>query len=191
MRDSKAYCLHCFEILFADPCVTCHQLIAVDDPRMNSNGRQWHATAQCFICAMCSCPLIGKPFMPTDDDIFCSSECSMKYGNNFKSAVLDEKSNERLTENKNYSPKFIHINFNRFNLDELLRTSEDDDESDYESLSAKYCQITLENSTQSKLKSDDKARGTASDMMARSVMTDKSANDAEVITFLILFVALD
>lgn len=44
---------------------------------MTYEGQHWHATDACFSCSRCQQPLLGKPFLPKQGQIFCSRACSL------------------------------------------------------------------------------------------------------------------
>lgn len=44
---------------------------------MTYEGQHWHATDTCFSCSRCRKPLLGKPFLPKQGQIFCSRACSL------------------------------------------------------------------------------------------------------------------
>ncbi|KAL8164274.1 UNVERIFIED_CONTAM: hypothetical protein K2H54_048441 [Gekko kuhli] len=44
---------------------------------MTYEGQHWHATDACFSCSRCHQPLLGKPFLPKQGQIFCSRACSL------------------------------------------------------------------------------------------------------------------
>lgn len=47
---------------------------------MQYRGSHWHATDNCFSCCTCQKSLLGLPFMPRDDVIFCSKSCADNLG---------------------------------------------------------------------------------------------------------------
>ncbi|XP_044738681.1 protein espinas-like isoform X2 [Chrysoperla carnea] len=76
MRDSRPYCLHCFDAMFAEYCDSCGDPIGVDQGQMSHEGQHWHATEQCFCCHTCRNSLLGRPFLPRRGAIYCSIACS-------------------------------------------------------------------------------------------------------------------
>uniref|UniRef100_B4MPX6 Protein espinas n=2 Tax=Drosophila willistoni TaxID=7260 RepID=B4MPX6_DROWI len=76
MRESKPYCLACFDTMFAEYCDYCGEVIGVDQGQMSHDGQHWHATDQCFSCCTCRCSLLGRPFLPRRGTIYCSIACS-------------------------------------------------------------------------------------------------------------------
>lgn len=76
MRDSRPYCLHCFDAMFAEYCDSCGDPIGVDQGQMSHEGQHWHATEHCFCCHTCRNSLLGRPFLPRRGAIYCSIACS-------------------------------------------------------------------------------------------------------------------
>ena len=76
MRDGRPYCLQCFDAMFAEYCDTCDEPIGVDQGQMSHEGHHWHATETCFRCHTCLRSLLGRPFLPRRDFIYCSISCS-------------------------------------------------------------------------------------------------------------------
>lgn len=76
MRDSRPYCLHCFDAIFSEYCDACGEPIGVDQGQMTHEGQHWHATDGCFCCHTCRTSLLGRPFLPRRGLIFCSIGCS-------------------------------------------------------------------------------------------------------------------
>ncbi|XP_043102574.1 prickle-like protein 2 isoform X2 [Puntigrus tetrazona] len=77
MRESRPYCCHCYESLYAEYCDTCGEHIGIDQGQMTYEGQHWHASEACFCCACCRLPLLGRPFLPRGGLIFCSRSCSL------------------------------------------------------------------------------------------------------------------
>nr|XP_033778007.1 prickle planar cell polarity protein 3 isoform X2 [Geotrypetes seraphini] len=77
MRESRPYCCHCYESLYAEYCDSCGLHIGIDQGQMTYEGQHWHATDRCFSCSHCQKPLLGKPFLPKQGQIFCSRACSL------------------------------------------------------------------------------------------------------------------
>uniref|UniRef100_A0A673HBQ4 Prickle-like protein 3 n=1 Tax=Sinocyclocheilus rhinocerous TaxID=307959 RepID=A0A673HBQ4_9TELE len=77
MRESRPYCCHCYESLYAEYCDTCGEHIGTDQGQMTYEGQHWHASEACFCCACCRLPLLGRPFLPRGGLIFCSRSCSL------------------------------------------------------------------------------------------------------------------
>ena len=46
--------------------------------QMTHDDRHWHANDNCFACNSCKTGLVGKPFLPRDGAIFCSTNCMQK-----------------------------------------------------------------------------------------------------------------
>ncbi|XP_065058408.1 prickle planar cell polarity protein 3-like isoform X2 [Rhopilema esculentum] len=86
MRDDKPVCCQCFEKMFAEFCDACGDPIGIDTGQMAHGSQHWHATDKCFSCYTCGVCLLGKPFLPKNGEIFCSSSCSR--GNPPKSNVV-------------------------------------------------------------------------------------------------------
>ncbi|XP_065572253.1 uncharacterized protein LOC136034772 [Artemia franciscana] len=76
MRDSKPFCLDCFDSMFSEYCDSCGESIGVDQGQMTHDGQHWHATETCFCCSTCRNSLLGRPFLPRRGLIFCSIGCS-------------------------------------------------------------------------------------------------------------------
>uniref|UniRef100_A0A8C1IMV7 Prickle homolog 3 n=2 Tax=Cyprinus carpio TaxID=7962 RepID=A0A8C1IMV7_CYPCA len=77
MRESRPYCCHCYESLYAEYCDACGEHIGIDQGQMTYEGQHWHASEECFSCACCRLPLLGRPFLPRRGLIFCSRSCSL------------------------------------------------------------------------------------------------------------------
>nr|XP_056706246.1 prickle planar cell polarity protein 3 [Euleptes europaea] len=77
MRQSRPYCCRCYESLYAEYCDACGEHIGIDQGQMTYEGQHWHATDTCFSCSRCHQPLLGKPFLPKQGQIFCSRACSL------------------------------------------------------------------------------------------------------------------
>ena len=63
----------------------CGNTIPLDKPRLNHDGKFWHATPECFKCKQCQKTLLEEPFLPRGGKIFCSKACykvfkSSKFG---------------------------------------------------------------------------------------------------------------
>ncbi|XP_071817792.1 uncharacterized protein [Apostichopus japonicus] len=76
MKEGHPYCCHCFETQFAEYCDACGEAIGVDQGQMSHEGQHWHANEKCFSCCNCKCGLLGRPFLPKQGLIYCSSACS-------------------------------------------------------------------------------------------------------------------
>lgn len=92
MRDGKSYCLNCFDAMFAEYCVSCAEPIGVDQGQMSHHKLHWHATDQCFACVTCRCSLLGRPFLPRNNSIYCSIACCKQEQKNASSHL--EKSQQ-------------------------------------------------------------------------------------------------
>eukprot|EP00095_Tigriopus_kingsejongensis_P007372 maker-scaffold37_size504123-snap-gene-2.14 protein:Tk07372 transcript:maker-scaffold37_size504123-snap-gene-2.14-mRNA-1 annotation:"protein prickle-like" len=77
MRNEKPFCVRCFDANFAAYCDACGDTIGVDKGQMIHGKHHWHANELCFSCSSCSKALLGRPFLPKDGLIFCSTKCSM------------------------------------------------------------------------------------------------------------------
>ncbi|XP_026567307.1 prickle planar cell polarity protein 3 isoform X1 [Pseudonaja textilis] len=77
MRQRRPYCCRCYESLYAEYCDACGEHIGIDQGQMTYEGQHWHATDACFSCSRCQQPLLGKPFLPKQGQIFCSRACSL------------------------------------------------------------------------------------------------------------------
>ena len=76
MKQDHPYCCSCYEQRFAQYCHSCSDIIGVDDDQLSKGGLHWHANDKCFSCFTCGISLVGSPFMPKDDEIYCSAACS-------------------------------------------------------------------------------------------------------------------
>lgn len=76
MKQDRPYCCSCYEQRFAQYCHTCGDIIGVDDDQLSKGDLHWHANDRCFSCFTCGISLVGSPFMPKDDEIYCSALCS-------------------------------------------------------------------------------------------------------------------
>uniref|UniRef100_UPI00358FE121 prickle-like protein 2 isoform X1 n=1 Tax=Myxine glutinosa TaxID=7769 RepID=UPI00358FE121 len=76
MKDGQPFCCFCFQTMCSDMCAACGKLIGIDQGQMMYAGQHWHANEICFSCAQCHTPLLGQPFLPCRDQIFCSKPCS-------------------------------------------------------------------------------------------------------------------
>ncbi|XP_078520648.1 prickle planar cell polarity protein 3 [Lissotriton helveticus] len=77
MKENRPYCCQCYEALYAEYCDSCGEHIGIDHGQMTYEGQHWHATDRCFSCSRCRKPLLGKPFLPKQGQIFCSRACSL------------------------------------------------------------------------------------------------------------------
>ena len=62
--------------MFAEFCDSCGEPIGIDVGQMAHGSQHWHANEKCFSCFNCGATLLGKPFLPKNGEIFCSSSCS-------------------------------------------------------------------------------------------------------------------
>ncbi|XP_028397631.1 uncharacterized protein LOC114521396 isoform X2 [Dendronephthya gigantea] len=76
MKQDRPYCCSCYEQRFAQYCHSCGDVIGVDDDQLSKGDLHWHANDKCFSCFTCGISLVGSPFMPKDDEIYCSASCS-------------------------------------------------------------------------------------------------------------------
>lgn len=168
MREDRPYCLECFEGLFAENCSTCKKPISNDEARMSHGSRQWHASNKCFVCANCRVGLLGEPFLPREEGIFCSLKCS-------KNKICE--SNVRKTRSHSAASRSRKA---KIPTDSPLKCVEyrSDDESDYESISPRLQRMNAgRNSTkQGKIRK----RSINNELMARSVVTEKKFHDTQV-----------
>ena len=74
-KEGKPYCLDCYTLKFGKKCETCGTQISADAPHLSHKDKTWHGTDECFCCFTCKKALIGKPFLPRLDHIFCSKVC--------------------------------------------------------------------------------------------------------------------
>ncbi|XP_059886585.1 four and a half LIM domains protein 5 [Delphinus delphis] len=70
-RDDYAFCLDCYNHLYAKKCATCTKpIIGLRDTKFICfQDRQWHS--ECFNCGKCSVSLVGKGFLTHNKEIFC------------------------------------------------------------------------------------------------------------------------
>lgn len=80
MKNTKPYCLVCFDSMFAEYCDSCGDTIGVDQGQMTHETQHWHATDKCFCCSSCGVSLLGRPFLPRRGKIYCSVDCSRGKG---------------------------------------------------------------------------------------------------------------
>ena len=73
--NGHPYCLNCFARLYSKGCSTCGNFIDVDDARLSHGDFDWHGTPYCFKCNFCSESLLGSPFLPRGNYLYCSKEC--------------------------------------------------------------------------------------------------------------------
>ena len=76
MKQDRPYCCSCYEQRFAQYCHSCGDIIGVDDDQLSKGDLHWHANDKCFSCFTCGVSLVGSPFMPKHDEIYCSASCS-------------------------------------------------------------------------------------------------------------------
>ncbi|XP_027641781.1 four and a half LIM domains protein 5 [Falco peregrinus] len=77
LREENAYCVTCYDSLFANPCEECKQPIECDSKDLAYKGRHWHEG--CFRCARCSRSLVEKPFAAKDEVLLCTECYSDEY----------------------------------------------------------------------------------------------------------------
>ena len=78
-REGHPFCLSCFDKEFGKKCSTCHKPIAADESHLTHKDMTWHGNDECFTCQTCKTSLVGKPFLPRLDHIFCSRNCYKSY----------------------------------------------------------------------------------------------------------------
>ncbi|XP_072134994.1 prickle-like protein 1 [Mobula birostris] len=76
MKEGQPYCCSCFEMLYAEYCETCREIISIDYGQITYSGHHWHATSSCFCCSQCQKPLLGCAFTYRQGQVFCSILCS-------------------------------------------------------------------------------------------------------------------
>lgn len=107
MRESRPYCCCCYESLYAEYCDTCGEHISIDQGQMAYEGQHWHASEECFCCATCRLPLLGRPFLPRSGLIFCSRSCSLgddpDNSDSCDSALQSKSVSHKLTQKKQRS----------------------------------------------------------------------------------------
>ncbi|KAM4903937.1 four and a half LIM domains protein 5 [Sylvia borin] len=72
LRGENAYCVPCYDSLYANPCEGCKQPIECSSKDLAYKGRHWHEG--CFRCAKCRRSLVEKPFAAKDEVLLCT-EC--------------------------------------------------------------------------------------------------------------------
>ncbi|XP_018415113.1 PREDICTED: four and a half LIM domains protein 3 isoform X2 [Nanorana parkeri] len=70
-QDEKPYCIKCFGNLYAKKCFGCIKPITGfgGGKYVSFEDRHWHHS--CFTCSRCSCSLVGKGFIPDNNDVLC------------------------------------------------------------------------------------------------------------------------
>lgn len=58
---------------------TCGKQVTLDQARLNHGKLVWHGTDKCFVCAYCSTSLLGQPYLPREEKVFCSKEHAKKF----------------------------------------------------------------------------------------------------------------
>lgn len=175
MREDRPYCLECFKQLFAEICASCKRQISNDEARMTHGNRQWHATNYCFVCTTCCVGLLGKPFLPRDDGIFCSLKCSKKSSTELPNKkIRSHSAASRLRKSKGFT--------NESSMKSNDRRS--DDESDYESISPRLQRVN--GNRMSTKQTKIRKHSVNHELMARSVVDEKILPDTQVL-FLISF----
>lgn len=77
LREENAYCVPCYDSLYANPCEECKQPIECSSKDLAYKGRHWHE--RCFRCAKCSRSLVEKPFAAKDEVLLCTECYSDEY----------------------------------------------------------------------------------------------------------------
>ena len=85
-------------------CNTCGELINPEDQRVSLDGTHWHASEQCFACAVCFVPLISRKMTRNRETglVLCSSACNRKAVERSKSAAA-----AKTDVNANAAPGFV------------------------------------------------------------------------------------
>lgn len=83
LKDGHAYCHQCFEAHFANSCLDCGRIIGIDCKEVSYQSMHWHE--DCFLCSSCQKSLIGVPFGPKENKLFCG-DC---YNSNFASKCFE------------------------------------------------------------------------------------------------------
>ncbi|XP_065186930.1 testin-like [Sycon ciliatum] len=78
-REGHPFCLGCFDKEFGKKCNTCNKAIAADESHLTHKDMTWHGNDECFTCHTCKKSLVGKPFLPRLDHIFCCRACYKVY----------------------------------------------------------------------------------------------------------------
>ncbi|KAJ7406019.1 Four and a half LIM domain protein 5 [Willisornis vidua] len=95
LRDENAYCVPCYDSLYANSCEDCKKPIQCSSKDLAYKGRHWHE--ECFKCAKCSSSLVEKPFAAKDEVLLCT-EC-----------YSDEYSSKCFHCQKTIMPVYIHV----------------------------------------------------------------------------------
>jgi hypothetical protein len=77
LRDEHAYCINCYETLFAHTCEECKTVIGTDSKDLSYKELHWHE--KCFQCSDCQTSLVDRPFATQDNRLYCA-DC---HDNNF------------------------------------------------------------------------------------------------------------
>lgn len=75
MRDGRPFCCPCYELLYAERCESCGQIISVEEGKITHEGHQWHATDLCFSCRSCGKSLKHESFLLKQSELYCSANC--------------------------------------------------------------------------------------------------------------------
>ncbi|XP_007433136.1 four and a half LIM domains protein 5 isoform X2 [Python bivittatus] len=77
MKEENAFCVKCYDSLFAHFCEKCQKPIECDAKELAYKGCHWHET--CFKCAKCHHSLVEKPFAAKDELLLCTACYSNEY----------------------------------------------------------------------------------------------------------------
>jgi hypothetical protein len=77
LRDDHAYCIGCYEKLFAHTCEECKIVIGTDSKDLSYKELHWHE--KCFQCSDCQTSLVDRPFATQNNRLYCA-DC---HDNNF------------------------------------------------------------------------------------------------------------
>lgn len=75
LENSQPVCIACYELLKADRCTACKNIIRPNEQGANLNGDHFHASDQCFACRVCYKPLLGGKFLYRNQVLYCSGAC--------------------------------------------------------------------------------------------------------------------
>jgi len=107
--NSQPHCLTCWQNKHGKICSSCESYISPEDKRVTLGDTHWHATEDCFKCAVCSSSLLGGKMTRKEGVLLCSSLCANKLVQQGRSALSEvNKSGSRengliISENREQS----------------------------------------------------------------------------------------
>lgn len=107
--DGQPRCIECFQKKHGKKCNTCGDLINPEDQRVSLEGKHWHASDQCFACAVCFVPLIGRKMTRNKETglVLCSSACNRKVVEKSGSAAAAAPVASEVNSNAAAAPGFV------------------------------------------------------------------------------------